>query len=213
MYKIISKYEQSTHWIHVASKRVIRYVQECSASAQKCWWYFTLILECCKCARRRFHCANALVVLRMRICAPSREHWLLISFETWPTGLPYPVGLHNQRGGIEWSNSWIYLVLRTCPYATDKESLWWKVETEEACLQTTLVWHYPFLSRSFAPLMIYIIMIWWPSSKIFAHTTELGPAKAAASNRAPCLLRPALLPVDQFINAWRVGCCEGTEVI
>jgi len=29
--------------------------------------------ECCKCARTRFHSANALVVLR--ICAPSREHW------------------------------------------------------------------------------------------------------------------------------------------
>jgi len=30
-------------------------------------------LECCKCATMIFHCANALVVLR--ICAPQREHW------------------------------------------------------------------------------------------------------------------------------------------
>jgi len=30
-------------------------------------------LECCTCARMRFHCANALVVLR--ICAPQRERW------------------------------------------------------------------------------------------------------------------------------------------
>jgi len=32
-------------------------------------------IKCCKCARIRFHCANALVV--QRICAPCREHWSL----------------------------------------------------------------------------------------------------------------------------------------
>jgi len=32
-------------------------------------------LECCKCARMRFHCDNALVVLRS--CAPQRERWSL----------------------------------------------------------------------------------------------------------------------------------------
>jgi len=56
-----------------------------------------------------FHCGNGLVVLRMRICAPSREHWLLILFKTWPIGLPYPAVGHGQKGGVECSNSWIYL--------------------------------------------------------------------------------------------------------
>jgi len=33
-------------------------------------------LECCKCARMRFHCVNVLIVLRS--CASWREHWF------WP---------------------------------------------------------------------------------------------------------------------------------
>jgi len=34
---------------------------------------YDIKFECCKCARMRFHCANALVVLRS--CAPQREDW------------------------------------------------------------------------------------------------------------------------------------------
>jgi len=33
----------------------------------------SIALECCKCARMRFHCATVLVVLS--ICTPYREHW------------------------------------------------------------------------------------------------------------------------------------------
>jgi len=38
-----------------------------------CDIYTIFNLECCKCARMRFHCDNGLVVLRS--CAPQRGHW------------------------------------------------------------------------------------------------------------------------------------------
>jgi len=41
--------------------------------AMRCTVYTISNLECCKCARMRFHCTNALVVLRS--CALYREHW------------------------------------------------------------------------------------------------------------------------------------------
>jgi len=54
--KILSKYEQSTHLIQIAN------LLSC----------FSNDLDCCKCARMRFHCTNGLVVLRD--CAPQRGH-------------------------------------------------------------------------------------------------------------------------------------------
>jgi len=51
----------------------------------------------------------------------------------------------------------------------------WKVSAGEvklgACLQTSLDWHYSFVPRTFTSLIISIIMIWWPSSKISAHAS------------------------------------------
>ena len=55
-YTILSKYEQNTHFIQITP----------------CFRWSSITLECCKCARMRFHCAIVLVVLS--ICAPYREH-------------------------------------------------------------------------------------------------------------------------------------------
>jgi len=46
-YTILSKYVQNTHFIQIAS----------------CLRAFSIALECCKCARMKFHCATVLVVL------------------------------------------------------------------------------------------------------------------------------------------------------
>jgi len=51
-YTILSKYEQTAHFIQISP----------------CFRYSSMVLECCKCARMRSHCATVLVVLN--ICAP-----------------------------------------------------------------------------------------------------------------------------------------------
>jgi len=77
--------------ISVSSKKILRWAKVCfsaHAITQPCrhtnsetFQAFkglcdlkkTLNLECCKCAKMKFHCANDLMVLR--ICAPLKEHW------------------------------------------------------------------------------------------------------------------------------------------
>jgi len=53
-----------------------------------CGIHTILNLECCKCARIRFHCANGLVVLR--VCSPKREHCLTVAFGNTFYWLAYP---------------------------------------------------------------------------------------------------------------------------
>ena len=48
---------------------------------------------------------------------------LLISFKTQPIGLPYPRQVPGLRGGIECSTSWIYWVIRRCPWNGHGKSL------------------------------------------------------------------------------------------
>jgi len=58
-HEILSKHEQSTHLIQIAAKIATRYAQKRSASAsKKVHGILFLNLDCCKCARMRFHCAN-----------------------------------------------------------------------------------------------------------------------------------------------------------
>jgi len=72
----------------VPSKKILHWANACfsvHAISQPCrhnQWntskglcdvYTISNLDCCKCTRMRFHCANALLLLRS--CAPYREHW------------------------------------------------------------------------------------------------------------------------------------------
>jgi len=87
---------------------------------------------------------------------------LLIPFPKWPIGCRTLRKVPDQRGGIECSDSWIYLVLRRCPLKSAGDM------KLGACLQIPLAWYRP-TDFYHCDLM--------PTSKISAHATEWSPAK------------------------------------
>jgi len=72
---------------------------------------------------------------------------LLISFNTWPISLTYTALGSGETDGFEYSNSWIYWVLRKCSWNGHGKSP--RQNEPEVMPQTPLVWHCHFRTLLF----------------------------------------------------------------
>ena len=125
-------------------------------------------------------------------CELLRENWLQISLKTWPTDLPYPAVGHDQTGGIEGSNTWIYLDVT-------KMSIW--IGQRKSLLGR---WNWggmppdnPKLTSSFRSSLFYIThdLYHYDLMTLLKNvcTHHWVVPRKGASKRAQCLLRPTLV--------------------